>query len=1121
MIKKLLTAILSIFMMIGIFTNNINKVYADDAPATVGDILEYAKKDFPESPENGWIDLENNAIIYKNNDYLYIKIGDLDPTELVSLEAELVCYGDYCYEASNNDYYYDFMLDEMTLSVLSSICYYDEDFNFYYEFKPVSFVADLFGESFNYFPRDPSNAWKDDNDLGYYIYINDDSNELVIYDSTDQLYNSISLDTKLPPGDHSLWVEDEYNLEINSYEDIVDNICYESYKEDELLLNFIFEYEIGEIFSEDGYPTHSSCWVNDNGVELYFSDSLEYVTSKFCFVKDDEEYFSNVYSCFFDLISTDDNNYKSIIHDEHGNEITYTFILGEDGKTKSIKVEGYPDSGYNGTYVTPAPKKVSEIVEKSNNPFPNSIEDCWLDKDGNYAYISDGNLILHLKDGQEKTVNLNTNTVKVQGNTIYYVEDGLDGGIIYFYIEGTVFNNIFYKQSSEDTDYYCKVHPFNLGMILPDNFPTEEQGGWFNINGSRIYYNTVTDELCTSNTSLSCSEEIPKNITDDYVIESEFYDLSFKLDSNNKIKKIIIINADDDHKSAEGEYLPTTKLTALLDIMFDGFPTNEYKAWLNDKGSISYLSGNSLLIGNKSFNTESTYLVYYENEDVYRYYLNNTIYTFNLTNDVLSSITVSGSGIEIENGIYTVPVFAKIGSTNYYSFEDALDAVQANEIIIITHNIEYTSVPGILINKNFSFTIDFKDGTTSHKLKFYTMGEGCAFKISNNTNVTFKNVIFWHSENTKKLKTFIVDEGSSLVLDSCQFSSNKQDFIENSGSVSIKGGSYEKISNTQLKGSFAIDGGTYKNCEPLINAGRSDNSNADLEVGTISVKNAIINAEDKPNAYIVFFNAKVSDASINNVAYTNIPVPSSNSSSFNAPFYVGKGYKSTLNIDNMTSDSKCFIYSDNNPDLVSFRANINSGKYKYETGYFCKDSTLDNINISEIVNASGGYYCPSELNDNALIELNDISSQNHSPYDLDEDSAEYIDGYKYVIVKKYETSPSSDEPVYPSDEPVFYTSIPFGKFYNEPDGPLNGRIEIDDNIVPEGSYTFGKDENGNLYIKLTRNYLENIPADKHTITIVSDDGFTTCDFVLKASPTPDPSPRKKPTSYTVPNTGIR
>lgn len=149
---------------------------------------------------------------------------------------------------------------------------------------------------------------------------------------------------------------------------------------------------------------------------------------------------------------------------------------------------------------------------------------------------------------------------------------------------------------------------------------------------------------------------------------------------------------------------------------------------------------------------------------------------------------------KVEASEITETTIAKIGAEGYESLEDAINAVQNNETIVVIKDFTYDTP--ITINNGKTFTIDFNDGSTQHTFRWFDMmgsqTDKNIFTIDDNSNVTVKNMRYLVGVGEKANRVFNVNSTATLTLTNmiCSSDDDIKDIPvrNNGGTVVIDGG---------------------------------------------------------------------------------------------------------------------------------------------------------------------------------------------------------------------------------------------------------------------------------------------------------------------------------------------
>lgn len=677
MIKKLLTVIVSLFMVMGIFVTN---VYAAD-PKTVGELLGMAENSFPTSLEDAWVDGAGNSL-FISNDHLCIQYdGDQNPTEIIGLDVSVPFT--WIYHIEDTDYNLYFSLENDDSGVLFQIEYdIYEPYYHCYQFGPAITVQEYFGDTFSSLPDNFNDAWT--NYAGVYLYIA--NNALGVYDSDNTLLDSIPLNSKTPSFAYDLYTPNGNRFSVTfTVEGNIENIYFELV--DEFDTYFYPRCFVMDILPSD-FPSYYVPWSNDNDAFIFLSDFEDFNPNEvyFNFAYDDYE---NFYEDRISLplseitLTPGVNNYTStLVTDSSGDEITLTFNLDSNGITDNLNIDGFTGEYviFNGTYVVPPPLYVSEIISQSKAQFPTSRLSGWTDGYEDYVYISNNKLVISLPFGDTKYVSLDKLAkldLREPGRDSYrtVTDDGLT---VYFDFNNMNFDTIALEYEEFN---YIVMSPLSIDTFVTDDFPYEWYGSeyyWIDGTGNVLYITSMNSRFKLSNFDDSVSfvtycdpQNTLLNKTSDHTYEghdvvcdtsSGFYlptddDISYILITNESGEVVKInVTVEGEFSSLSGTYEQPKTVRDVLKLSDYVFPSLKEKGWkigggdpslyLTDSGELKF---NDLQILD---NVNSCPVLI--NGSNYKYNAGGMEITFNMTNYFLRNITIAnGTGEFVDaNGTY-------------------------------------------------------------------------------------------------------------------------------------------------------------------------------------------------------------------------------------------------------------------------------------------------------------------------------------------------------------------------------------------------------------------------------------------------------------------------------------
>ncbi len=326
--------------------------------------------------------------------------------------------------------------------------------------------------------------------------------------------------------------------------------------------------------------------------------------------------------------------------------------------------------------------------------------------------------------------------------------------------------------------------------------------------------------------------------------------------------------------------------------------------------------------------------------------------------DMISTAFISmldSNVVNVEASEITETTIAKIGTEGYESLEDAINAVQNNETIVVIKDFTYDTP--ITINNGKTFSIDFNDGSTQHTFRWYDMmgsqTDKNIFTIDDNSNVTVKNMRYLVGVGEKANRVFNVNSTAALTLTNmiCSSDDDIKDIPvrNNGGTVVIDGGNIttnvpgganllSPVVQNLNNGTTTITGNgtfTMKNTNTgvawlgniVTTASSSTDADQENPCGTVIIENGTFN-----NGHIVDVNGKGAIV-INDATYGtgNGPVIKT---------FHG-GVKSTITINNITSSAMVFAQV---LEKLDTKIDFQNGNVKYYPTRFDLQKT-DSISI--------------------------------------------------------------------------------------------------------------------------------------------------------------------------------
>ena len=314
--------------------------------------------------------------------------------------------------------------------------------------------------------------------------------------------------------------------------------------------------------------------------------------------------------------------------------------------------------------------------------------------------------------------------------------------------------------------------------------------------------------------------------------------------------------------------------------------------------------------------------------------------------------------VKVEASEITETTIAKIGTEGYESLEDAINAVQNNETIVVIKDFTYGTP--ITIDNGKTFTIDFNDGSTQHTFTWFdTTGSHTdknIFTIDDNSNITVKNMKYLVGEGEKANRVFNVNSTATLTLTNmiCSSDDNIKDIPvrNNGGTVIIDGGDIttyapggadllSPVVQNLNNGTTTITGNgtfTMKNTSTgvawlgniVTTAGASTDVDRENSCGTVIIENGTFS-----NGHIVDVNGK-GTVIINDGTLTTGIGPAIKT-------FHG-GVKSNITVNNVTTSTMVFAQV---LEELNTKIDFQNGNVKFTK--FCMDlsgNTMDSISIA-------------------------------------------------------------------------------------------------------------------------------------------------------------------------------
>lgn len=317
---------------------------------------------------------------------------------------------------------------------------------------------------------------------------------------------------------------------------------------------------------------------------------------------------------------------------------------------------------------------------------------------------------------------------------------------------------------------------------------------------------------------------------------------------------------------------------------------------------------------------------------------------------------------------------AKIGSYEYPTLQQAIDAVNNGEEIIVIDNIVCGT--SITINNGKTFTINFNDGSTQRSFKWdVTSGSTInqnIFTIDSNSNVTVEDIIFLVGDTEEQHNTiFKVKTSGLLKLSNMTLNDGNQSrnipVVNDGGTVVIYGGNittkqteHSSFSPNALNpvvqnlgGITTFTGnGTYTINSSMSTASavwlgdvittNVPSADPDNDCGTVVIENGIFN-----NGPIVTANGK-GNVTINNATLTSTSTPAAS-----AMLIYHGGIKSNITVNNIESSTNIFtcVY-----DALETKIDFQNGNVIYEVNKFCPSVGFS----SKAVSIKNGKFGPSD-----------------------------------------------------------------------------------------------------------------------------------------------------------------
>lgn len=659
--KKILTILLSMFMMMTTFVND---VHAADSK-TVSELLALAEDSFPTTLETAWTDGQNNSLFVSNNKLCVQLDGEQNPRELIGLDESISYYSSYYFIEDINDFGLYFYLENDDSGNLVQIDFnvYDPEYNEYF-FNPSITVQEYLGDSLNNFPTNFNDAWTDYNGRNLYVA----NNALGAYDSNNTLIDSISLSSKTTTSPFCLYGENGGMFSVEFTGD--GDIDYFYFEPVDSYGTFIYPRCFVMDIMPSNFPSGSVPWLNENKTKFYITYDDNPADGYFTIYDVDSDMSESTNEVFKDMdFASEANKYTCNVSGyESSQDITLTFNLNASGKTESIIVEGFTGEYgvLNGTFTPPPPVYVSDIVSQSMNQFPTSKDIGWTDGFENYAYVSNGKIVLDFCSGEVEHISLNKLT------NLNYSEPGYDsylvitdeGSTVFLDIEYDYFNVIAYETPEIE---YIVMSPLSVYTILPEDFPYENDDNyWIDGTGNKLYMTNVNPRFEFSNSDGSVSfipycdpqntflTKVSENTYKAYDVVcdtgSGVYaptddDVEYTFITNEYGELIkIIMSVEGEYSSLSGTYQSPKTIENILALSEYVFPSTKESGWKIDGSDTSiYLTASGTLKFNDTVIVDDASTLVSIDGSNYTYTdVPGLEIAFNMDNNVLKSITISG-----------------------------------------------------------------------------------------------------------------------------------------------------------------------------------------------------------------------------------------------------------------------------------------------------------------------------------------------------------------------------------------------------------------------------------------------------------------------------------------------